>query len=76
MIVRDTTPVSGYFWTSFIYKVIQTNFKWPLFVYTKISYIRFPLWPFDTSQQVKSVIPKYSRKQNRDQTSDHVVIFR
>ena len=34
------------------------------------------LWLFDMSQQVKSVIPKYSRMQNRDQTSNHVVIFR
>ena len=41
----------------------------PDFVYTKVSCIRFSLWPFDTSQQVKSVIPKYSHKQNRDQRS-------
>ena len=34
----------------------------------------FP-WPFDPSQQVKSVIPKYSRKQNGDQNTDHVIII-
>ena len=62
-------------------KVIQTNFNgkiiWLIFVYTncKVSYVCFSLWPVHTLQQVKSVIPKYSRKQNRDQTSDYVVII-